>query len=94
MNTAKRIKSFLITLGSMAITAFSVIVFTPQWADFVAWAHGAFNSVLAGWGVPAAVFILIGAFIAEIWKQILNKIIANREGFHSTLGASRELDLY
>ena len=64
----KRFKSFLITASSLAGTAFLSVVLTPEWATFL---HFAKNTAI-GWGVPAIIVTLVGVFVSEIWKQILN----------------------
>lgn len=88
----KRIKSFLITASSILGTAVLAVVLTPEWATFVQFA----NDKLAGWGIPAAVVALIGVLVSEIWKAILNKRMASKEGFSSVASArmSAAPDLY
>lgn len=86
--TTKRIKSFLISLSSVAFTALVAVTFTPEWAGLVSDA----GNYLASIGVPASAIAVIGLFIAEVWKAILNaRTIAKARG----IGAgSAGLDLY
>lgn len=86
---AKRIKSFFISLGSLAASSFIALIFTPQWADFTAWVGTTGHNLLLGWGVPAAAIIVIGMFFNEIWRGLINKYIARKEGVSSIAGASR-----
>jgi len=79
----KRIKSFLITATSLLGTAFFAVVLTPEWATFLQFA----KDKLADWGIPAVILGLIGVFLSEVWKEILNmKIKANavKEGIASS----------
>lgn len=88
----KRIKSFLITVSSILGTALLAVVLTPEWATFVQFT----NAKLSGWGIPAAVIALIGVLVSEVWKSILNKRMASKEGFSSVASArmSTAPDLY
>lgn len=87
----KRVKSFLITASSLFFTAFVAVVLTPEWATFVTDVYVYLGQV----GIPASIIAVLGLLVAEIWKAILNKRMANQEGFSSTVTASRQgLDLY
>lgn len=55
-------------------TAFFAIVLTPEWAAFLQ----AAKDKLAEWGVPMVVLAVIGVFISELWKQILNYRIISK----------------
>lgn len=93
---SKRIKSFFISLASFALASFTALIFTPQWADFITWVGQTSEATLLGWGIPAVVIIVFGKFIDEIWRQILNKYIASREGYSkiATAARSASVDLY
>lgn len=93
--SAKRIKSFFISLGSFAIASLSALVLTPEWADFLTWAGATGEAALLGWGVPAVIVIIIGKFIDEIWRQILNNhIIKENGGDLKSVSAYRSAELY
>lgn len=68
---SKRLKSGLITLGSIIIA----VVSTPAWADFVQFA----NTKLLGWGIPAVVTTLLAVLINEIWRYLINQSILKGE---------------
>jgi len=78
----KRIKSFLITSFSLLGTAFFAVIFTPEFSAFLQLAR----ETLASWGVPVVVIGLIGVFISELWKQILNNRTIKSRGM--TVGSS------
>lgn len=61
---SKRIKSGLITLVSI----FGAVMVTPQFVDFTKFT----SDKLSEWGVPVAVIGVLGVFLSEVWKQILN----------------------
>lgn len=61
---SKRIKSGLITLVSI----FGAVMVTPQFVDFTKFT----SDKLSEWGVPVAVVGVLGVFLSELWKQILN----------------------
>lgn len=89
--SAKRIKSFFITLFSLVITAFIAVVATPEWSAFLvevkAWAGSL--------GLSAASVAVIGVFVAEIWKNWLNKRMAKAAGYNKVAAASNMgVDLY
>lgn len=86
---SKRTKSFLITATSLLGTAVFAVTLTPEWVTFVTYA----NDKLLGFGIPAAIVGLLGVFISEVWKAILNKrTIAKAESLGYS--AARNLDLY
>jgi hypothetical protein len=85
---SKRIKSGLITL----ISVFGAVLVSPQWVDFSKFA----SDKLSDWGIPVAVIALLGVFLSEIWKQILNWHIMqkiNKSGLANT-GADYNNELY
>ena len=86
---SKRIKSFLITATSILGTAFVAITVTPEWVNFVTFVNDKATSL----GVPAVVIALVGVFIAEVWKSILNAR-ALKKAESMGVAASRSLDLY
>jgi hypothetical protein len=95
----KRVKSFFISLGSFAIASLSALVLTPQFTDFMNWVGASANAKLLGWGIPAVAVIVIGKFIDEIWRSILNKYIIAQRGYTSMRAARRAgyndlVDLY
>lgn len=67
-NIMKRVKSFLITATSILGTAFFAVTFMPEWGAFLQLVH----DKLASLGIPMAVLAVVGVFISEVWKQILN----------------------
>ena len=71
----KRIKSFLITASSLIGTSFVAILTTPEWANFVLFT----NNKLIALGVPTVIVSVIGVFISEVWKGILNKKILEKQ---------------
>lgn len=87
---SKRIKSFFITLGSLALTALISVVLTPQWATFIQ----DVNSFLVSHGAPVSLVVVIGLLIAEMWKAFLNKRMASQNGYALVSTAKRSLDLY
>jgi len=94
MTFSKRVKSFLITFVSILGTAFASLVFSPQWSDFVAWLDVTGTDFATNHGIPNALVLVIGLFISEIWRQIINKYILEKR---SVVGNSRhdaEHDLY
>lgn len=76
----KRIKSGLITL----VSVFGAVLVSPQWVDFSKFA----SDKLSDWGVPLAVIALLGVFLSEIWKQILNWHIMQKLNKTGLVGAS------
>ncbi len=92
MTISKRIKSALITLGSLAMTAIVAVVVTPEWSKVVMDA----GAYLAHLGVPASLIAVGGVMVAEIWKAYLNKRIldkASNQGI-ATGGMGVVKDLY
>jgi len=65
---SKRLKSFFITASSLLGTALLAIVLTPEFSNFLQLAR----ETLASWGIPTVIIALIGVFISELWKAILN----------------------
>lgn len=71
----KRIKSFGIVLGSMALTGFIAVLPTVEFANFVGW----LKDVVTGWGVPGVVWAVVSSFIAQVWFAWRNEVIKNKE---------------
>lgn len=65
----KRIKSYLIDIVSIFGVAAIATIASPAWSNFVVFA----NDKLLSMGVPAVVIVLIGKFVSEVWKDILNQ---------------------
>jgi hypothetical protein len=78
----KRIKSGLITLVSIL----GVVMVSPQFIDFTKFA----SDKLSEWGVPVAVIGLLGVFLSEIWKQILNWRITSKLEKEGLAGSSAD----
>lgn len=92
---SKRIKDFFITLGGIALASFTTVIFTPQWADFVNWSAQTFNSYLVGHGAPITLVVVVGLFLAGVWKHILNTFIIKNAGYGSVrAGRNAGPDLY
>lgn len=72
----KRIKSFLITISSVLLTAFIALTLTSEWAELVLFV----NDKLVGLGIPVVVISAIGVFVSEVWKQILNNRTIKQKG--------------
>jgi len=89
---SKRIKSFLISLSSILVTALVAIMATPEWTSLVKDAYGWLSSV----GVPASVIGVIGLLIAELWKAVLNKRIISKGSalVKTTRHETLRVDLY
>lgn len=91
---SKRIKSFLMTLGSIAATAFIGVVLTPEWGGFLTWIH----EQAAAFGVPAAIVAVVGVFISELWKEFINRRkisdAAEDMGVAAVSNHIEDLDLY
>lgn len=92
----KRLKSALITLGGFVLTAITAVVTGPLWPSFVEWANTSFSNQLLAWGIPAAAGAIVVAFFGELIRQIVNAIIASKEGYSSTnsVGVRRNVDLF
>lgn len=91
----KRIKSFLITAVSIFGTAFTTLIFTPQWSDFVNWLGVTSSTYASAHHIPTAIVLVVGVLVAEIWKQILNSYIIRQAGFRSVTAAREQnVDLY
>lgn len=86
---SKRIKSFFITIGAFIVTALVTVMTGPLWPAFESWITNTLGDSLLGWSVPAVVAAVVVAFVGEIIRQIVNAIIASREGYSSVVGASR-----
>ncbi len=86
----KRIKSFLITVSSLIGTALLVVVLSPEWASFVQFA----NEKLVSWGVPTVLVALLGVFISEVWKQVLNWRTISKSQNLDLASGENPLDLY
>ena len=78
----KRIKSGLITL----VSVLGVVVLSPQFVDFSKFA----SDKLGEWGVPVAVIGVLGVFVSELWKQILNWRIQHKLGESGLAGSSAD----
>lgn len=70
----KRIKSFGIVLGSMALTGFVAVLPTVEFANFLGWV----KDVVTGWGVPTVVWAVVSSFIAQVWFAWRNEVIKNK----------------
>lgn len=80
----KRIKSFGIIVGSMALTAFVAVLPTVEFANFVGW----LKEVVTGWGVPTVVWAVVSAFLAQLWFAWRNKVIKDK-ATNGTLGGRK-----
>lgn len=78
---SKRIKSFLMTLASIAVASLGVIIFTPEFSNAVSWIAHTSEMTLLGWGVPGVIVIVLGKFVDEVWRNLLNKHIAKTNGY-------------
>lgn len=76
----KRLKSGLITFVSI----FAVVVVSPQWVDFTKFA----SDKLSEWGIPMAIIGVLGVFLSEVIKQILNWQIMKKLDKTGLVGAS------
>lgn len=94
MSISKRIKSFLISLVSVLGTAFATLIFTPQWADFISWLGVTGNNFAASHGIPTAIVLVVGFFIAEVWKQLINQYILNKHNIASGSMYGTKSELY
>lgn len=79
---SKRIKSGLITL----VSVLGVVVLSPQFVDFSKFA----SDKLSEWGIPVAVIGVLGVFVSELWKQILNWRIQQRLSDTGLAGSSAD----
>lgn len=94
---SKRIQSFLISAGTLFVGAFLVVVVTPEWGQFLVW----LKASAANLGVPAAIIGVVGVFLGEIVRALINswKINARARQYGQTAGSVRrelgtELDLF
>ena len=77
--SSKRVKSFLISFLSLCATALVAIVATPEWNAYLVEVKSFATSQL---GLSGALVAVIGLFISELWKNILNKKIAAAQGYN------------
>lgn len=89
--SAKRVKSFLISFASLCMTAFIAIIATPEWNAYLVEVKAFATSQL---GLSAATVTILGLFISEVWKNILNKRIAKAAGYSRVATAVRDADYY
>lgn len=77
--SSKRVKSFLITLLSLCGTALVAVIATPEWNAYLVEVKAFATTQL---GLSGAAVAVIGLFISELWKNILNKRIAAAQGYN------------
>lgn len=70
----KRLKSFGIVAGSVALTAFISVIPTVEFSNFIGWLKG----VVTELGVPVAVWSFGAAFVAQMWFAWRNRVIISK----------------
>lgn len=70
----KRLKSFGIVFGSVLLPALIAVIPTVEFSNFIGWLKG----VVTGLGVPAVVYSLAAAFVAQLWFAWRNKVIISK----------------
>lgn len=76
-------------MGAFVVTAITAVISGPLWPSFVAWINETTNSTLLGYGAPAIVAAVVVAFVGELLRQIVNAVIASKQGYSTIAGASR-----
>jgi hypothetical protein len=89
---SKRIKSFLITLGSLLIPIIVVVLSSPEWLTF----SNDIKGYLSEHGLSTSLIAVIGLVISELWKAFLNSRKAVKFGYYNGVaGAQRDgIDMY
>jgi len=78
----KRLKSFGMVFGSVALSAFIALAPTVEFANFVQWVY----DLAAKAGVPTVVTSLLAAFIAQmwfIWRNSVNEKKIRKGGYRT-----------
>lgn len=89
MSISHRIKSFLIAFLSIAGSALVVTIASPEFGSAVT----DFSTYLKAVGVPASLVTLLGLFISEVVRYILNRRALGDDRNSLTAGGS-SVELY